>query len=108
MKSGCECKCCCCDSCPSRHADGRDAVSVVGRRHNEVKARLHDAMIDKRVRNAIVLDDAEWRAYEGGLVPSAKYRDSLLWEAGVDSLMYQGEIVISAHEYGNWRARKRP
>lgn len=64
-------------------------------------------MIDKRVRSAIIISDEEWDAYHDGLRSECRFKDSQLWEAGVNSLMYHSQVVISQTEYGNWRARKR-
>lgn len=91
MKCKCKCKCCKPDQ-PT---------------WEDVIAELRDARIDRKVQGSIVLSDDEWRVYRDGLIPTARHRDPELYEIGIDNLMYQGTPVISATEYGNWKARKR-
>jgi len=85
--SKCKCRCECCRPEP----DGptfAEATEVIRR-----------DQLERALRNATVISDAQYRAYERGLALDTKYTDVTLSQANVENLTYRGKPVISISEY---------
>jgi len=86
----CKCECCCC-----------------GPSFDEVRKRLHDELVMRSLNRAIILPDSEYEVYAGGLVKSNKYRDTTLFEAGIENLMFHTCPVVPMSEMSKWKAYYR-